>query len=84
MYMPLQHVYDWGWATIPIVFFNSWALLGIEVASLECERPVHRRANHLTMDAYCVRISKDVLQSMAALDVYAKLGLPARARAYTV
>lgn len=55
--LPYVYVERWGWWTIPLVAFVSFALLGIEGAASECEIPFNKsRANHLGMDAYCLVI----------------------------
>lgn len=52
-----------GYATIPVVFFSAWALLGLEGAAEEVESPFLKdRPNHLNMDAYCLMTMRDILQ----------------------
>merc|ERR1711865_782167 len=38
-----------GWSAFPALVVVSWALLGIEAASVECERPFRWDANHLAL-----------------------------------
>lgn len=44
----------WGWGTIASVFLTSVALLGIDGAATECERPFGVRPNALNMEAFCL------------------------------
>ena len=61
MVLPYVWVESWGWATIPLVAFAAFALVGIEGASSECEIPFAKdRPNHLAMDAYCMVILDSV------------------------
>ena len=36
---PIVHACDWQWATIPLSLVIAFSLLGLEAASVECERP---------------------------------------------
>merc|ERR1712216_236011 len=38
-----------GWSAFPTLVLVSWALLGIEAAAVECERPFQWQANHLAL-----------------------------------
>lgn len=54
-----------GYATIPIVFITSFALLGLEGAAMEVEAPFHKdRPNHLSMDAYTLLIMNNIMQQI--------------------
>jgi ion channel-forming bestrophin family protein len=56
---------SWGWATIPVVAVTSFALLGLDGASSECEAPFRRdRTNHLNMSAFCLLLLNNVQQSL--------------------
>lgn len=57
---------DFGWGTVPAVFFVSAALLGIDAAASECESPFTAEStNHLNQDGACLLIFKNVRQIMA-------------------
>ena len=42
----------------------SWALLGIQAASVECERPFRWDANHLALGRMGVVVSQNVGQTL--------------------
>ena len=66
--IPYVWVTEWGWSTLPLVMFTSFALFGIEGASSECEIPLDRsRPNHLAMDGYCLVIL-DGIQGLVVHD----------------
>ena len=68
MVLPYVWVDSWSWATIPLVTFAAFALLGIEGASSECEIPFDKnRPNHLAIDAYCM-IILDSVQGLVVHD----------------
>jgi len=52
------------WGSIPALLAASWALLGIEAAAVECERPYQLHANHLPLGKMCVVVAKNVAQTM--------------------
>ena len=62
-----------GWAVVPPLIAISWALLGIEAAALECERPFKHRPNHLPLGRFCVVTAENVAQTLA--DASAHLGV---------
>ena len=52
-----------GYGTIPFVIITSYAMLGLEGAAMECESPFKKgRPNHLSMDAFCLIVLRDVQQ----------------------
>ena len=51
-------------ASLPLLFFESWSLLGIEAASVECERPFGWRSNHLPLGKMCVIVTQNVAQTL--------------------
>ena len=52
-----------GYGTIPFVIITSYAMLGLEGAAMECEAPFEKgRTNHLSMDAFCLVVLRDVQQ----------------------
>ena len=42
----------------------AWALLGIEAAAVECERPVRGCANHMPLEAFCAVVADNVRQTL--------------------
>mmetsp|Transcript_15417 Transcript_15417/g.33132 ORF Transcript_15417/g.33132 Transcript_15417/m.33132 type:complete len:406 (+) Transcript_15417:111-1328(+) len=60
----LQGVGSNGWKSTPALLAASWALLGIEAAAVECERPYQLHANHLSLGKMCVVVAKNVAQTM--------------------
>jgi putative membrane protein len=63
----LPAIAEWGAFALPGLLAMSWALLGIEAAAMECERPFQRRANHLKLGAMCVRVAQAVGQAVKDL-----------------
>ena len=61
-------------ATLPFLFFESWSLLGIEAASVECEKPFGWQSNHLAMGKMCVLITQNVAQTLKNLTKSARYG----------
>ena len=59
-------------ASLPLLFFESWSLLGIEAASVECERPFGWRSNHLPLGKMCVIVTQNVAQTLKNLSKTAK------------
>ena len=64
--LPLILVEPWGWMTILITAIISWALMGVEAASCECERPFKRRDNHLHLERFCDVVTKDICELLEA------------------
>ena len=62
---PLPAVAAGGWAVVPPLVAVGWALLGIEAAALECERPFTHRPNHLPLGRFCVVVAENVSQTLA-------------------
>jgi putative membrane protein len=60
--MPFIWQSSLGWATIPVVFLTSFAMLGLEGAAVEMESPWTHRTNHLSMDAYCLLLLSNIQQ----------------------
>ena len=68
LFLPYVWVKEWAWATVPLIGFTAFALLGIEGASSEVEIPFDRsRPNHLALDAYCM-IILDSVQGLVVHD----------------
>lgn len=65
----LPAIAEWGAFALPGLVAMSWALLGIEAAAMECERPFQRRANHLKLGAMCVRVAQAVAQAVGDLPI---------------
>ena len=55
-----------SWVALAPLTLVSWALLGIEAASVECERPFRWEANHLALGKMCSTIAKNVGQTLEA------------------
>ena len=55
---------DNRWKAIVPLFAASWALLGIEAAAVECERPFAWHSNHLPLGKMCIVISANVAQTI--------------------
>mmetsp|Transcript_5063 Transcript_5063/g.9880 ORF Transcript_5063/g.9880 Transcript_5063/m.9880 type:complete len:394 (+) Transcript_5063:55-1236(+) len=53
-----------GWSAFPTLVLVSWALLGIEAAAVECERPFRWDANHLALGRMGVVVSQNVGQTL--------------------
>ena len=53
----------WGWHTIATMGVTSWILLALEATATECERPVHRRLNHLPLAQFCCDVADNVQQT---------------------
>lgn len=62
----IAHTRNWYYYgyDLLILFAASWALLGIEAASVECERPFSWYSNHLTLGKMCVVVSNNVAQAL--------------------
>lgn len=70
-----------GWMALPVVLIASFALLGIEAASVECERPFRWEANHLALGKMCATVARNVgqtLEQCSAVDPVAATAPPAR------
>jgi predicted membrane chloride channel (bestrophin family) len=53
-----------GWVAVFPLMIASWALLGIEAAAVECERPFEWQSNHLALGKMCVVVSQNVAQTI--------------------
>lgn len=53
-----------GWTAVIALFIGNWALLGIEAAAVECERPFCWNANHLPLGRFCAVIAGNVGQTL--------------------
>ena len=53
-------VVDNDWLAIVPLFAASWALLGIEAAAVECERPFEWHSNHLPLGKMCIAVARGV------------------------
>ena len=60
----LEGIGNNGWKSTPALLAASWALLGIEAAAVECERPYQLHSNHLPLGKMCVVVAKNVVQTM--------------------
>ena len=53
-----------AWASVPVMLLASFALLGIEAAAVECERPFRGTTNHLALGKMCVVVARNVAQTL--------------------
>jgi len=58
-----------GWISLPALFVGSWGLLGVEAASVECERPFRWSSNHLPLGRMCIVVANNVAQSLEDVKV---------------
>lgn len=60
--VPFLFACEWQWATIPLSLLVALALLGIEAASVECERPFSSNPskNHHDLERFAVLLSTEV------------------------
>ncbi|KAL9191351.1 hypothetical protein ACHAXT_001057 [Thalassiosira profunda] len=56
-----------GWVALPFLFLLNWALLGIEAAAVECEKPFQYNPNHLTLGKVSVVIARNIGQCLREL-----------------
>ena len=59
--------HDPRYSAFPALILVSWALLGIEGAAVECERPFRWDANHLALGRMGVVVSQNVGQALRCL-----------------
>ena len=60
----MSSVAKYGWLSLPFLSLLNWALLGIEAASVECERPFDYNPNHLTLGKVCVVVARNIGQAL--------------------
>jgi len=53
-----------GWAALPALFAYNLLMLGIEAATVECEKPFDWNANHLTLGKFCVVAARNIAQAL--------------------
>ncbi len=53
-----------GWVALPALFAYNLSMLGIEAATVVCEKPFDWNANHLTLGKFCVVIARNIAQAM--------------------
>eukprot|EP00986_Skeletonema_menzelii_P013772 scaffold8389_cov140-Skeletonema_menzelii.AAC.2 len=53
-----------GWAALPTLFAYNLLMLGIEAATVECEKPFDWNANHLTLGKFCVVAARNIAQAL--------------------
>ncbi|CAG8503296.1 15434_t:CDS:2 [Cetraspora pellucida] len=58
--LPFQLVGDLEWVTVPIVFFASFILLGVEEIADEIENPFGTDHNDLAIDSFCDLIKMEL------------------------
>lgn len=59
-----------GWAVLIALFCINWAMLGLEAASVECERPFGYSSNHLPLAKYCLVIGENIVQTLDEMKQY--------------
>ena len=60
--VPLVFACSWGWAALPLAPLVAFCFLGVEAASIECERPfsANPTKNHHEPERFAVAISAEV------------------------
>ncbi|KAL7554282.1 hypothetical protein ACHAWF_017731 [Thalassiosira exigua] len=53
-----------GWAALVVLVAINWAMLGLEAASVECERPFGWSSNHLPLAKFCIVIGQNIAQTL--------------------
>ncbi len=64
--VPIVHACAWRWATVPLSLVVAFALLGLEAASVECERPFSpspTKNNH-DVENFCGILSREVSEML--------------------
>ena len=64
---PIVMIEELGWMVIVVSAIMTWALLGIEAASVECERPFHCRQTHLHLEHFCAVVADNIAQLLQSL-----------------
>ncbi|KAJ3128898.1 hypothetical protein HK098_003225 [Nowakowskiella sp. JEL0407] len=67
--LPFQLAKDLIWATIPVVMFTTFALLGIEFISAEIENPFGQDANDLPVTLFCESMRTELVHMMTQPDI---------------
>lgn len=77
--VPLVFERAWRWGTPLATALVAFALLGVEAAAVECERPFNRDPNHFALELFCVTIDANIEQTRtmaASLDRSAEDAAP--------
>lgn len=61
--LPFVYARSWKWGTPVVVAVIAFALLGVEAAAVECERPFARDPNHFALELFCVLIDQNLQQT---------------------
>ena len=71
--VPFMFACQWQWQTVPLSLLVALALLGIEAASVECERPFSDRPskNHHDVERFAVLLSTEVSHMLLRADARA-------------
>ena len=64
---PIVMIEELGWMVIVVSAIMTWALMGIEAASVECERPFHCRQTHLHLEHFCTIVADNIAQLLQSL-----------------
>ena len=64
--VPIVYACQWQWATIPIAMLIAFAMLGLEAASVECERPFSPRPtkNNHDVEKFATLLSREVTEML--------------------
>ena len=62
--VPAVFAPTWRWATPAVMAFAAWALLGLEAAAVETERPMRECANHMPLDTFAAVVAENVAQTL--------------------
>jgi len=61
-----------GWLVLPGMLAMTWALLGLEAAAVECERPFGRKPNHLRLGLMSRIVAENVAQMLYGPNLLAR------------
>lgn len=54
----------YGWPSLIVLYAINWSMLGLEAASVECERPFGLSPNHLPLGKFCIVIGENIAQTL--------------------
>ena len=53
-----------GWIALIVLLALNWAILGLEAASVEMERPFGLSPNHLPLAKFCIVVGENIVQTL--------------------
>jgi len=62
---PLPSLSHDGWPAVPPFAVACAAILAVEAAAEECERPFLKRPNHLRLGGFCASVAENVAQALS-------------------